>query len=79
MAVIKCSECRKKISDKAQACPHCGAPVVKVAAPPRKKTSLVTWIVAILFGFWVVFMVYAYREVEKAKLPRRCCLLGRHG
>ncbi len=35
MAMIKCSECGRDISDKAAACPHCGAPViVAVAAPP---------------------------------------------
>lgn len=27
MALIKCSECNKQISDKASACPHCGCPV----------------------------------------------------
>lgn len=28
MALIKCTECGKEISDKATACPHCGCPVV---------------------------------------------------
>ncbi len=28
MALINCSECGKEISNKAQTCPHCGAPVV---------------------------------------------------
>ncbi len=27
MALIKCSECRKKISDQASACPNCGNPI----------------------------------------------------
>lgn len=27
MALIKCSECGKEISDKAYTCPHCGAPL----------------------------------------------------
>jgi len=27
VALIKCSECGKEISDRAWACPHCGAPV----------------------------------------------------
>ena len=27
MALIKCSECQKEISDKAVACPNCGSPV----------------------------------------------------
>lgn len=39
MAVIKCGECEGKVSDKAGACPHCGAPVRAqlAAAPPKEK------------------------------------------
>ena len=33
MALIKCYECEKEISDKAPACPHCGAP--KEEQPPE--------------------------------------------
>lgn len=33
MALIPCSECGKEISDKASACPHCGAPVASQVAP----------------------------------------------
>lgn len=33
MALIACSECNKQISDKAAACPHCGAPVSRSSAP----------------------------------------------
>ena len=29
MALIKCSECGKQVSDKADACPHCGCPMDK--------------------------------------------------
>ena len=28
MALIQCSECSKDVSDKAEACPHCGNPIV---------------------------------------------------
>lgn len=34
MALINCHECGKQISDSAQSCPNCGAPV---KAPPKKK------------------------------------------
>lgn len=34
MALIECAECKKEVSDKAAACPHCGAPVA-AAAPKR--------------------------------------------
>jgi hypothetical protein len=27
MALIKCSECEKEVSDKAQSCPNCGSPI----------------------------------------------------
>ena len=37
MALIKCYECEKEISDKAPACPHCGAP--KEALPPQTRES----------------------------------------
>jgi len=40
MALINCIECGKEISDKASACPHCGAPVVPLevleVAPQRE-------------------------------------------
>ena len=37
MALIKCPECGKEISDKAKSCPNCGAPVLpKVTQPPVK-------------------------------------------
>ena len=33
MALIACHECGKEISDQAEACPHCGAPVKKPEPP----------------------------------------------
>ena len=38
MALIKCYECSKEISDKAPACPHCGAP--KQEAPEEQAAGL---------------------------------------
>ncbi len=45
MALIKCSECNKEMSDSATACPNCGKPYVK----PRK-ISVVEWIGIFVFG-----------------------------
>ena len=63
MALINCSECNQQVSDKAAACPHCGAPVEKKSAsqaaaprpqPPQKKSSKASkifwWAVAIVIG-----------------------------
>lgn len=33
MSLINCTECKKKVSSKASACPHCGAPVVVFITP----------------------------------------------
>ena len=45
MALIKCAECRKKVSTKAQTCPNCGAPVELAKS---KSTSKWLWIIGIL-------------------------------
>ena len=36
MALIKCPECGKEISDRASACPHCGYPLQEYVAPPTE-------------------------------------------
>ena len=35
MALIKCPECGKEISDKAASCPHCGNPMAPVSVLPE--------------------------------------------
>ena len=37
MALIKCPECGKEISDKAGKCPHCGYPIEEYLARERQK------------------------------------------
>ena len=38
--LIKCSDCRKKISVRAESCPHCGAPVDAPPAKAKRQYSL---------------------------------------
>lgn len=40
MALIKCSECNKEISDKATNCPHCGCPVAEMDLPEEEKQEI---------------------------------------
>ena len=42
MALIICSECGQKVSDKAKVCPQCGAPIV-VGAPNEFSTLHIEW------------------------------------
>lgn len=40
MALIKCPECSKEISDKAASCPHCGYSLKPVASPHKRSSIL---------------------------------------
>ena len=39
MALIKCPECGKKVSDQAPACPHCGNPNIAAPASPQNSEA----------------------------------------
>ena len=39
MALIKCTECGKEISENAASCPHCGNPIKPVQVEAKKKSS----------------------------------------
>lgn len=51
MALIKCTECKKEISDKAGTCPGCGAPVGQ--AKKKSGVGLFGWLLVLGFGFFV--------------------------
>lgn len=55
MALVSCSECRKDVSDKAAACPNCGAPVEDRApvAEPEKgggRIKVIGIVAAVIIG-----------------------------
>lgn len=50
MAIVKCKECGKDKSQKAEVCPHCGF--------KQHKTSFVTWLVAIFIGLPVLASIF---------------------
>jgi hypothetical protein len=50
MALVKCKDCGKSVSDSAKACPDCGA-------KPPERTSIVTKLVAAIIGMGVVMSV----------------------
>jgi RNA polymerase subunit RPABC4/transcription elongation factor Spt4 len=49
MALRTCPECRKEMSSKAKACPHCGAGTDAVQAHP--------WATVLIVGLGVLFVV----------------------
>ena len=63
MALVACEECGKEISDKAAACPHCGAPTTAKTEPvpleqPQAQRKLRLWL-WIPLGLVVAFFLYA--------------------
>ena len=62
MAMIRCKECKKKISSKAQSCPNCGAPVEiseKENNKPKRKGRgcLLAFLILILVGIFILIGV----------------------
>ena len=66
MALIKCSECGKEISDKANTCPSCGNPInsqsvvtdqnsrVEIVQTSKKWKKTWLWGFLLLIGGWIM-------------------------
>ena len=81
MSLVNCSECGNQVSDRAPACPRCGAPRATQPAapsgdpslgsataspPPKRKTHLVTWVV--FFALIGVVFYYALQDRHQQEL-----------
>jgi len=49
VALTKCKECGEQVSEKAEACPHCGAPIRKQAGGCAMTVVLATVVLGVLF------------------------------
>ena len=56
MALIKCPECGKEISDEAKSCPNCGYRIRKSNVAKHKKIS--TYLILIGLALFVISMVW---------------------
>lgn len=60
MALLSCSECNKQISDKAPACPHCGASKGKATEQVTGSDAvnlLVSFIIGVFFAAFTMNLV----------------------
>lgn len=64
MAIIECSECEKQISDKAAACPGCGAPVEKKKIPAK---PLNPWFSALMICVVLLGILGYHSAKERAE------------
>lgn len=59
MALQKCAGCGGQVSENAKACPQCGE-------PPKKRTSVLTIVIAAVFGIVVFSSVYRSQTAPTA-------------
>jgi hypothetical protein len=79
MSLIRCTECGNQVSDRAAACPKCGAPTgpatveasfFSVPQRPQRKTHPVTWAVFfVLVGIVVWSSIKSYHQSQLPPIP----------
>lgn len=57
MALIKCPECGKEVSDKADSCPECGYPISRRSVPQESSRKNKSKIIAAIFA--IVLLVFS--------------------
>lgn len=87
--MIKCSECGKKFSDNAAACPHCGCPISaqktvpikKKTDPKEKKKVIIAAIIAVLVvgGVWLFIFIFDKVQTKRGKELMDSHLYGNGG
>lgn len=68
MTLISCSECQRKISDKAESCPGCGINVAKAEGSPLRKVGVGLGIVAVI---GIAFITQTYGPAAQARSSER--------
>lgn len=61
MALIKCLECGKEISEQALSCPHCGCPI-KSTLKVKKKDNYKVYAVISIIAFVLAGIMWFWRE-----------------
>jgi hypothetical protein len=77
MALIKCNECQQTVSDKAESCPHCGAPQKTARRPPppplpqnskQSRTNPLTALMVVGGGIFAIWFIIS-KDPPSSKLP----------
>lgn len=87
MALIKCPECEKEISDQASTCPNCGCPVTKTGmamfseqtsyAPTKSKFPVVPVIVVSIIVILIGFAIYYINTKKPSGMDDEIYTIGK--
>lgn len=69
MALIECLECKRQISDQAEACPGCGA-----RRPKEPRSYALLWTILILFAGFVWYSVVSGKQERQDQIAYDLCL-----
>lgn len=67
MALIKCPDCQKEISDSSKKCLHCGCKIKKVSSKKSDNKPIIIGIVA--FIVVVIIGLYVFSNINKVEIP----------
>src|SRR2546430_934763 len=70
VALIDCPECKKRISDKAAACPDCGAPI-QASRPEFGKSKTVASLLALFLGPLGLHKMYLGQSIQGQQTGNR--------
>ena len=72
MALIKCRECGKEISDKAKSCPNCGSPTFFAEEENKDNLKSIAFIVLIIGGviFGVKYSQFCGRYIPEGYVSK---------
>lgn len=67
MALIKCPDCKKKVSSNADKCPYCGCPVKETLEKKKSGGGCSSIVFGVLATIYVIYMIFGNGEHEEKK------------
>lgn len=69
MGLVKCPDCKKRVSDQAEKCIHCGCPLSKTSNKKEEKKKLNKKNIAIIAGIVIIVLIVLWCLLNIVKVP----------
>ena len=69
MGLVKCPDCKKRVSDQAEKCIHCGCPLSKTSNKKEEKKKLNKNNIAIIAGIVIIVLIVLWCLLNIVKVP----------